>query len=354
MEAESENRETAIAVVGFGYWGANLARNVSAAANSKLAYIVDPDTSRQRKAAEAYASATVVSDLAEVLADESVEGVVLSTPASTHAQLAQEVLAAGRHVLVEKPLAMTTEDAAAIVRSAAENERIVMAGHTFLYAEPVRWLKSSIESGALGEVKYLAFQRLSLGRIRTDCNALWNLAPHDVSIAMYLLGERPSIVSASGYSFLQPSINDVYFGSMEFPSGRAVGLHVSWLDPRKERLVTVVGSQRMAVYNDVSADRKIEVFDAGVAKEGALGEYGTLGDFQWRTRTGDIHVPRLELEEPLLREVGEFASAIQEGRSPETSATQGADVVAVLEALDKSAGMGGSPIQPKYLTGDGA
>src|SRR5207245_972341 len=192
-------------------------------------------------------------------------------------------LQAGRHVMSEKPLATTVADAEAIADAAEAANLVAMVGHTFLYSPPVIRLRDMVRSGELGAVQYLYSQRLSLGRIRNDCNAVWNFAPHDVSIMMFLLGETPTEASARGFAFLQPGIDDVAFASLEFPSGVGANIHVSWIDPRKTRLMTVVGDQRMVVFNDVSADQKLWVFDAGALppEERSLGEYTNLAEFHW-------------------------------------------------------------------------
>jgi predicted dehydrogenase len=254
-------------------------------------------------------------------------------------------LEAGRHVLVEKPLALHPDDADRVVEVADKTDRTLMVGHTFLYSTPVRALRSLIEEGELGTVQYLYSQRLSLGRIRRDCNAMWNFAPHDVSIMMYLLGERVAEVSAKGFSFIGPGIDDVCFASLTFESGIGANLHVSWIDPRKTRLMTVVGDRKMAIYNDVSVDQKIWIVDAGVAGEREFGAYESLGDFQWRTRAGDIVIPHIKQTEPLLAEIEAFGLACASGTPPVTNGRHGADVVRVLYGIDESARQGGAPVR---------
>jgi predicted dehydrogenase len=283
--------------------------------------------------------------LSAALDDERVEAVVLSTPASTHATLAAQAFDAGRHVMVEKPLANTIEDAEDLVARARAAERTLMVGHTFLYSPPVERLREWIAKGELGAIQYLYSQRLSLGRIRRDCNALWNFAPHDIAIMMYVLGERPVEVTAKGFSFIEPGIEDVVFASLTFDSGIGANLHVSWIDPRKTRLMTVVGDEKMAIYNDVSVDQPLWMVDAGVARNKDLGEYISMGDFQWRTRAGDIVIPRIAMTEPLLNEITAFGDACQTGADPIASGRHGVDVVRVLTAIDESARSGGRPVE---------
>lgn len=331
-------------VLGYGYWGVNQARNVAAAAATELAAIVEPDATRARIAADHHPGVPVVATLEDALTTGP-EAAVIATPAETHLAVGERLLAAGLHLLVEKPFAMRGDDARALVAAGLAAERHVIAGHTFLYSAPVRHLRGLIDSGELGEIRYLSFQRLSLGRIRSDCNVLWNLAPHDVSIALHLLGESAVQAAASGFTFLQPGIADVVFGSLRFPSGAAAGLHLSWLDPRKTRMVTVVGTERMAVYDDVATDRKIEVFDAGVVDPTVgLGETRTMAEWQWRTRAGDIVTKRLDLWEPLRLQLEEFAALIRSGTPVPTGPGHAIAVTDALEALDTSIAADGAPV----------
>jgi predicted dehydrogenase len=335
-----------VALVGFGYWGRNLARNLRAATTTELVGIADSDAANLDIARQSNDELRTWTSLDEALADDDVEAVVLATPAAMHADMAIRALDAGRHVMVEKPLALDPESAAQVVEVADGHGLLAMVGHTFLYSTPVRRLREYIADGELGNIQYLSSQRLSLGRIRRDCSALWNFAPHDVSIMRYLLDEPIVEVTAKGFSFIEPGIDDVVFASLTFASGAGANLHVSWVDPRKSRLVTVVGDRKMAIYNDVSADQKIWLVDAGVARSQnpSLGEYESMGEFQWRTRAGDILIPKLDLVEPLLVEMETFGRCARTGEPCPTSAAHGAEVVRVLAAIDKSAQSGGSPI----------
>lgn len=335
-----------VALVGFGYWGANLARNVEAAGATRLVAIADGDDAQRSAAARSFPGARVVASIDEVLAISEVEAVVIATPASMHVDGALAALAAGRHVMVEKPLAMHPTDADRVVAAAEVADRILMVGHTFLYSAPVTVLRQYIEQGELGRMQYLYSQRLSLGRIRRDCNAMWNFAPHDVSIMLHLLQDHVVEVSAKGFSFIQPGVEDVGFASLTFASGVGANIHVSWIDPRKTRLMTVVGDRKMAVYDDVSPDQKISIVDAGIAgRLGGFGAYESLGDFQWRTRAGDILIPHIQMTEPLLVEIQAFGTACSTGEPPLTDGRHGAEVVRVLDAIDRSARAGGVPVQ---------
>ena len=331
-------------VVGYGYWGINQARNVAGSSATELVAIVEPDSTRGRMALRQHPDVPVFSEL-EQIAGLDAEAAVLATPAETHLPLGRQLLQAGLHVLIEKPFAMAGADARGLAAIASEVDRRVVAGHTFLYSAPVRYLKGLIEDGSLGKIRYLSFQRLSLGRIRSDCNVLWNLAPHDVSIALHLLGETAAQASATGTAFLQPGIADVVFGSLQFPGGATAGLHLSWLDPRKTRMVTVVGTERMAVYDDVATDRKIEVFDAGVIDPAVgLGETTSMAEWQWRTRAGDIVTKRLDQWEPLRLQVEEFAAHVRTGSAVPSGSEHAIAVTDALEALDASIAIDGAPV----------
>ena len=340
------------AVIGFGYWGVNLTRNVAGAESTNLIGVCDPDEGRRAVAAEYHPGVHTWANLDEVLADDSVEAVVLATPASTHFALGIQVLESGRHLMVEKPLAETVDHAERLNNEAEARSLTLMVGHTFLYSAPVHHLKGWIDQAELGQVSYLYSQRLSLGRIRRDTDALWNFAPHDISIMNFLLGETPAQVTAKGFSFIQPGIDDVCFASLTYPSGVGANLHVSWIDPRKTRLMTVVGDEKMAIYNDVSADQPLWMVDSGVARSEGLGEYETLGDFQWRTRAGDIVIPRIQMNEPLRVEIEAFGRAARDGESVPTDGRHGLEVVKVLTAIEESALRDGRPVDIERTTVD--
>lgn len=334
-----------VALAGFGYWGANLARNVVGAPSTHLVGIVESGETRRHLAHQNYPQSEVWQDLEEALTDDRVNAVVLATPASTHVTLAKKALSSGKHVLVEKPMAESIEDGMDLVALAATSDLILMVGHTFLYSAAVAHLRSWIDKGDLGEIQYLHSRRLSLGRIRRDTNALWNFAPHDLSIMMHLLDESPVEVSGSGFSFIDHKNEDVAFATMRFASGVGANLHVSWIDPLKTRTMIVVGDQKMAIYNDVSVDQPLALVDSGVARDDGLGEYLSVGDFQWRTRAGDIHIPRIEFTEPLLSEITAFGNACLTGDAPLADGQHGLDVVRALVAIDQSMKLSGAPVE---------
>jgi predicted dehydrogenase len=324
MEAVSA---TAVAVAGLGPWGANLARNFNELA--RLAWICDVSEERLTTAAARYPSARVTTTFDDLLADQAVEAVVVATRVPTHAELARRALAAGKHVFVEKPMALAADEAEELVALARERGRVLMPGHLLLYHPGVLKLKELVDSGELGDVLYVYGNRQNLGTIRPDENALWSLGAHDLSIILYLLGEEPNELWARGESFLKPGVEDVVFCYLRFPSGKTAHMHLSWLDPHKMRRMTVVGKERMAVFDDMELDRKVTIYDS--AAEPALGTYG-----EWSTRLGDVHSPRVANAEPLRLECSRFLSLVAGEGDPLAAARDGAAVVRGLEQLQAS------------------
>lgn len=334
-----------VALIGYGYWGQNLARNVAAAPNLELCAVVESDAGARAKAHAVHPTARILENYTSALDDPDIEALVIATPAVRHAEVAMAALQAGKHVFVEKPLATSVDDCELLVKLADREQRTLMVGHTFLYSAPVRRLRRYIDDGELGKVQYLYSQRLSLGRIRRDCNALWNFGPHDISIMLYLLEDRPVEVSARSYSFIGKGIDDVCFASLTFGTGIVGNFQCSWIDPRKVRLVTVVGDEKMAVYDDVSPDQKLQLSDAGVAHaDRSLGGFQSMGEFQWRTRIGDVLIPHIPMVEPLLVEMEAFGDACRTGQPTLTDGAHGRDVVRILAALDESASRRGAPV----------
>ncbi len=331
-----------LALVGLGYWGPNLARNLASVNDGRLAAICDADPERLERTGRQYPDARRFTDYAQLLADPDIDGVVLATPVHTHFEMAGAALQATKHVLVEKPLATTSADCETLIALAEKVNRRLMVGHVFIYNAAVRKVKEYIDSGELGEVFYVYSQRLNLGQVRQDVNAMWNFAPHDISILCHWLGAEPVAVTARGYSYIQPSIEDVVFMTLDFPGGVGANVHISWLDPLKVRRMTVVGSDKMVVYDDVSPDAKVTVYDRGVSKKQldpakrSLGTYRTFGEFQLLLRAGDVLIPQLTFTEPLLAECQEFVDSIREERDPLTDGRQGLAVVRALEAAERS------------------
>jgi predicted dehydrogenase len=322
------------AVVGCGYWGKNLVRTFERISDLRVCCDASQDV-RARMAA-AYPAVRVTADYGAILADPDIDAVVLATPAASHAVMATAALRAGKHTFVEKPLALNVADAESLVRLSQETDRILAVGHLLEYHPAVEYVKAMLDRGEFGEIYYLYSRRVNLGKVRSEENALWSLAPHDISVILYLLGEEPNEVTASGHAFLQPGIEDVVFLTLRFPSGRAAHVHVSWLDPHRERSLTVVGSQRMVVFNDADANEKIRVYDKGVDRPSSEAtNYESYAEL-FLLRDGDIVIPRLPPREPLAVECEAFLHAIQAGVPPRADGADGLAVVRVLAAAQES------------------
>ena len=314
-----------IGVVGLNYWGPNLARNF--AELGVLSGICDLDEERLAKAKTRHPSAAATASFEELLASD-VTGVVIATPVPTHHELAKQALEAGKHVLVEKPPAMKAAEIDELVALAAERDLVLMPGHLLLYHPGIRKLKELIDAGELGEVLCVYGNRQNLGIVRTNENALWSLGVHDLSVMLYLLDEEPEVCVAHGRDFLTPGVEDVVFCYLRFPSGKIAHMHLSWLDPHKMRRLTVVGRDKMAVFDDMELDHKITVYDK--APEQPSDTYG-----EWRTRTGDTFSPKLSNAEPLKLECQHFLRLVQEGWDGREM-RDGLEVVRALELLTES------------------
>ena len=332
--------EIAIGLAGVGYWGTKLARNIDEAAGCRLAALCDPNSGRLAASGERYRDAARFGSFGDLLDWDELDAVVLATPAFLHAKHVRAALAAGKHVLVEKPLALSVADCDDLSERADTTGLTLMVGHTFVYSEPVRVLRRLIQDGELGRILYVYAHRLNLGVIREDLNALWNFGPHDVSILLYLLERMPERVSAHEYSLLNREIEDVVFLVLEFPDEIVAHVHESWLDPRKIRELTVVGDRKMVVYDDTDVETPLRIYDKGITvpTNGAtLYSESGFGEFQLETRTGDMIAPRVQSREPLRVEIEHFVECLVNGARPETDARHGRDVVAILEAADHSA-----------------
>jgi predicted dehydrogenase len=339
-----------IGLVGLGYWGPNLARSLDNVRDGQLRVLCDLDPARLERVGARHPGAVRTTSYAALLDDPNVDAVVLATPVHTHFELAREALEAGKHLLVEKPLARTSRECEELVALAEQRGVTLMAGHVFLYNPAVRWVRDFIQSGELGEVYYVYSQRLNLGQVRQDVNALWNFGPHDISILGHWLGGPASSVVSRGFSYIQPGIEDVVFLTLDFPGGVGANVHISWLDPRKVRTMTVVGSRKMVVYDDVSADSRITIYDKGVTRrladgreQASLGRYESFGEFQLLLRAGDVLIPKVEFEEPLLAECQHFVDRIRDGGRPLSDGQQALEVVRTLEAAQRSLELGGVP-----------
>lgn len=331
-----------VGFIGFGYWGPNILRNLDHLEDVEVVVACDHNPVNLAKLSATYPHIETTNDLDHLLFDYKLDAAVIATAVPSHFSLATRVLEAGLHCFVEKPLTLSSADAKQLVGLAAQRERILMVGHLMLYHRAMEWIREYLDSGELGEVRYLYFQRLNLGKVRADENSFWSLAPHDISVALYLLGETPSSVSASGADYLRKGVHDVVFANLHFPSGRMANIHVSWLDPHKVRRMTVVGSKKMLVFDDMEATDKIWIYDKGVEPVDAMayGEDLTL-------RFGDIRVPYVKLTEPLAVELSHFAECCRTGATPRSSGTDGLRVVQVLEATDASLAAKGAPVAIK-------
>jgi predicted dehydrogenase len=318
-----------IGVAGLGYWGPNLARNFAALPDADLRWCCDGDAAIRERVAGRFPGARFTGELDDLLGDAELDAVVLATPVPTHATLAVRVLEAGKHCFVEKPLAQSVADAERAVDAARRAGRVLMVGQLLQYHPGVNKLKEIAESGELGDIRYIYGNRLNLGQLRAEENALWSLGAHDVSVLLHLADEEPYEVQARGESYMREGVEDVVFAFMRFPSGVAAHLHLSWLDPHKERRFTVVGSKRMATFDDMDSERKVTVYDKGFdEKADTYGEY--------ITRSGDIWSPRVPNDEPLRLECEHFLACVRERRAPLSDGESGLRVVRVLEGLQQS------------------
>lgn len=328
-----------VAVVGAGNWGKNLVRNYSAIPGAQLKYVCDLNDKIRAGMAAAYPHAQCVADLNLALADKDVQAVVVAVDAPLHFKVAKAALEAGKNVYVEKPLTLASSEAQQLADLAAAKGVKLMVGHLLEYHPAVNYMKDMIAKGAIGRPLYLYFQRVNLGIVRKTENAWWSLAPHDVSVACYLFGAEPVRVSASGHAYLQNGIEDVVFANLKFADGRMANIHVSWLDPHKIRKVTLVGSQKMVVFDDMDPSEQVRVYDKGadVQKSVNYAEAITL-------RTGDILIPKISAGEPLKIECQHFIECIAKNQPVRSDGADGVRVVKILEAGGKSLAAGGQPV----------
>jgi predicted dehydrogenase len=320
---------TRVGVVGLGYWGPNLARNFDRLPEAELAWLCDASEQARARWAEAFPDAHVTGDLSELLADPRLDAVAVATDVPSHAELARRVLESGKHCFVEKPLAQSVAEAEAVVEAAADAGRLLMVGHLLEYHPGVERLRELIDAGELGDVRYVYSNRLNLGKLRSDENALWSLGAHDVSVLLRLAGEEPYECRAVGECYVNEDVEDVVFAYLRFPSGLAAHMHLSWLDPHKERRFTVVGSKRMATFDDMELERKVTVYDKGFDED--FSSYG-----EYIARSGDSHSYRISNEEPLRIECSHFLERVRSGGDPRSGGESGLRVVRVLEALQRS------------------
>ncbi len=332
---------TNVAIIGHGYWGPNLLRNYMDLPDATVKWVCDLRPEALDKVRQRNPSQAVTTSYDEVLADDAVDAVVIATPISTHFTLARDALLAGKHVFVEKPMTSSTADAEELVELARETGLTLMVGHTFVFSPPVRKLGELIHTGDLGDIHFITSSRVNLGLHQKDVSVVWDLATHDLSILYYWLGEAASSVYVTGRGCIVPEIPDVAFLNLSFPSGVVANIDIAWLSPVKLRRTVVVGSRRMALYDDTESVEKVKVFDHGVDYR----EPETYGEFHLSYRTGDIVAPKLDAIEPLSAEAKHFIECVTTGRRPITDGVAGLQVVASLEAAERSLHNGGG-VQP--------
>ncbi|HEU4865490.1 MAG TPA: Gfo/Idh/MocA family oxidoreductase [Actinomycetota bacterium] len=329
-----------VAVVGLGYWGPNLVRNLHEVEAAEPALVCDLRPEALATIQRRYPAVRTTTDFDEVLADDTIDAVAIATPVSSHFELAARALESGKHVFVEKPLTASSDEAIELIELADHHGLVLMPGHTFLYSPPVNMIRSLISSGELGEIYFISTSRVNLGLHQSDVSVAWDLGPHDFSILRYWLDETPSHASALSRGCVIPTIPDVAFIDLKFPSGTVAHVELSWLAPSKLRRTTIVGSRKMVVYDDTS-NEPVRVFDSGVM----LRDPETFGEYKLTYRTGDIVSPHMEIAEPLKLELEDFTQAILTGSTPRSSRELGLEVVRMVEAVDESLENSGARVE---------
>lgn len=335
-------RPISVGVVGCGYWGPNLVRNFSSLPECQLRLICDVDTDRLKHLQNLYPGLRGSTEYDKLLNGAGLDAIVIATSVQTHFKMAKESLLAGKHTFIEKPMATSSAECEELLALAKKKGLVLMVGHTFLYSPPVRMMKRIVDDGDLGEIRYIASRRLNLGLFQKDINVVWDLAPHDISIILHIMGEDPISVNCQGDAHVTGGVEDVAMLCLNFPRNRSAIIHSSWLDPRKVREMTIVGSRRMIVYDDVAPLEKIKIFDVRVERPP---HYDTFAEFHYSYHYGDMYVPYLKQEEPLKVECQHFLECIQEGKTPATSGHDGMKVVSILEASNKSLKLGGAEVR---------
>ena len=331
---------TQVAVAGVGGWGKNLVRNYDQIQSANLKYICDIDETTLGQVHKLYPHAQATTRFDQLLEDKQLDAVVIATPAVTHSRLCRAALEAGKDVYVEKPFVLDVAEAQQLIDMAERLDRVLMVGHLLKYHPVVDYLAQAIQTNELGRIHYIYSQRLNLGTVRGDENSLWNFAPHDISVILHLLGRDPVDVSARGQFFLQPGVEDVVFLSLNFANHSMAHIHVSWLDPHKVRRMTIVGSKKMAVFDDLQANEKLKIYDKGAKLSD---DYDTFAEYLG-LRFGDITMPYIRVSEPLQIECNHFLNCVRQRKSPLTDGTDGLRVVKVLTAAQESLEKNGAPV----------
>lgn len=330
-----------IAVVGCGYWGPNLIRNFRALHECRMKVICDQDVNRLKQLKSLYPEVQTETSYEKVLADKNIDAVIIATPVRFHYKMAKAALEAGKHTFIEKPMASSSAECEELNELSTKNGLTLMIGHTFLYSSPVRKIKEIVTSGDIGQIQYISSRRLNLGLYQKDINVAWDLAPHDISIILYIMEQAPLSVNCRGNCHITPGIEDVTNMALTFPNNQLATVQNSWLDPRKVREMTIVGTRRMIVYDDVEPLEKIKIYDARVDRPP---HYNTFAEFTYSYHYGDIYVPYVKQEEPLKVECQHFLDCISTGASPISNGQRGLELVKILEASSKSLKQNGAPI----------
>lgn len=336
--------EVGIAQVGIGYWGRNLLRNFASVEGARLVQACDQRPNVLQQVSAQFPGVKVTQDYEDLLTNPDVDAVVVATETPTHFEMASRALKAGKHVFVEKPMAQSVPEAEELVRLAEERDLRLMVGHLLLYHPAFRYIEDLIEAGELGDIYYLYSMRVNLGIIRQRENALESLAPHDLAVALAFLSGNPTSVSAQGHAYIQPDIEDVVFGTVFFDGGQIAHVHTSWLDPHKVRKVTVVGSKKMAVIDDVEGVEKVRLYDKGVDLAPGERRYVDYAEAM-SIRSGDIHIPKIDMREPLRLECQHFVDSIRNGTRPRSDGNNGLMVVRILDAAQRSLKNDGSTVR---------
>jgi predicted dehydrogenase len=331
-----------VGVVGCGYWGPNLIRNFRSLPDCNLKLMCDISEARLKHLRTLYPEVAGETDFNHALNGAGLDAVVIATAVRFHYPMAKASLLAGKHTFIEKPMAASTAECEELIEIARQKGLVLMIGHTFLYSPAVRKIKEIVDAGDIGEIRYICARRLNLGLFQKDINVAWDLAPHDISIIQYIMGEQPTAINCQGSAHVTPGIEDVTTMWLSFEKERTAIVHSSWLDPRKVREMTIVGSRRMIVYDDVAQQEKIRIFDARVERPP---HYDTFAEFHYAYHYGDIYAPYLKQEEPLKTECQHFLDCINNNTTPLTSGQKGLDLVRILEASSQSLKCGGGPIQ---------
>ncbi|HLF18293.1 MAG TPA: Gfo/Idh/MocA family oxidoreductase [Candidatus Omnitrophota bacterium] len=333
-----------VGIIGCGYWGPNHIRVFSQLPDSQSVMCADPDEKRLKHIQGLYPAIKTTKDYQELLKAKEVDAVVISVPTNLHFKITKEALLAGKHVLCEKPLALTPKECAQLKTLAAKQKRVLMVGHVFVFNAGISWVKKFIESGELGRIHYAYSTRINLGPFRYDVNALWDLAPHDISIFNYLFNAKPLSVIGHGQKVLGTSLEDLAFAHLQYPDNLLVNIHVSWLDPKKVRQITIVGDKKMLVWDDLDSAGPVKVYDKHVEKTSTY--YATYGEFQLLSQEGNTMIPKIDLAEPLKAQGSYFLECVKKDQQPiNADAQKGMDVVETLCGIQESINKDGKRIK---------